>query len=160
MPRIATQSHRVTSQCAGPLDQLSGETAALFVYGSLRFPEVLRTLLDRVPPSTTATARGWRVAALRDHVHPVLVPAAGYANGLLLTGLTSTEWATLDAFENDLYHLHRLPLDKERSGWAYVCHDDADALPHDWDIAEFADRELAAYVKRCQEWRDWYESQV
>ncbi|ONI87973.1 hypothetical protein ALI22I_19660 [Saccharothrix sp. ALI-22-I] len=150
----------MTSQRAGRLDQLSGETAPLFVYGSLRFPEVLHTLLDRVPPSTVASAEGWRVAALRDHVYPVLVPAAGHADGLLLTGLTSTEWATLDAFENDLYHLHRLPLDNERTGWAYVCHDEADALPHDWDVAKFADRELALYVERCREWRRWYESQT
>ncbi|MCC8247662.1 gamma-glutamylcyclotransferase family protein [Saccharothrix luteola] len=150
----------MTSQRAGRLGQISGEAATLFVYGSLRFPDVLRTLLDRVPPSTMATAKGWRVAALRDHVYPVLVPAAGQANGMLLAGLTSTEWATLDAFENDLYQLRRLPLDGERSGWAYVSHDEAEALPHDWDIANFADRELAAYVERCREWRSWYESQA
>lgn len=160
MPRIATHSHPVTSQRAGRLDQLSGETAPLFVYGSLRFPEVLHTLLDRVPPSTPAMAHGWRIAALRDHVYPVLVPASGHAAGLLLTGLTSTEWATLDAFENDVYQLHCLALDQERTGWAYVCHDETDALPHGWDVANFADRELTAYLERCREWRSWYESRA
>jgi hypothetical protein len=32
----------------------------VFVYGSLLAPEVLRALLDRVPPARAATLAGWR----------------------------------------------------------------------------------------------------
>jgi gamma-glutamylcyclotransferase (GGCT)/AIG2-like uncharacterized protein YtfP len=134
--------------------------APLFVYGSLRFQEVLLALLDRVPASAPAQASGWRVAALRDHVYPGLVAADGTATGLLLVDLTDAEWRTLDAFENDLYGLHRLPLDDDRSGWAYVCQDEAEVLAQDWDAAAFVNGELGIYVQRCREWREWHESKT
>jgi hypothetical protein len=72
--------------------------------------------------------------------------------------LTEPEWRTVDAFENDLYELCRLPLDGSRSGWSYVCHDDSAVLPYDWDAVAFADRELDEYVERCRQWRSWHES--
>jgi len=72
--------------------------------------------------------------------------------------LTESEWRPVDAFENDLYELHCLSLDDRRSGWSYVCHDESEVLPHDWNAETFADRELGTYVERCQEWRSWYES--
>lgn len=158
MPHTATHSPPTTSQSGGRLDQLSAETASLFVYGSLRFPDVLLALLDRVPTSTPAQASGWRAAALRGYAYPALVPASGSADGLLLTGLTADEWRILDDFENDLYQLHRLPLDGDREGWAYVSEGDAAVLPHDWNARHFTQHDLTAYVERCREWRQEYEA--
>jgi len=65
MPHIATPSPPPTSQPAGRLARLSGEMAPLFVYGSLRFPEVLVALLDRVP---SAHPPAQRVGASRRRV--------------------------------------------------------------------------------------------
>jgi gamma-glutamylcyclotransferase (GGCT)/AIG2-like uncharacterized protein YtfP len=115
-------------------------------------------LLDRVPASTPATVTGWRVAALRGLVYPALVPAAGTVSGRVLTGLTPTEWQTLDAFENDLYDLRLLALDDGRQAWAYVIDQHADVLPHDWDTDAFTRAELTAYVGRCRRWRRWYDN--
>ena len=45
---------------------LPPDPGALFAYGTLRFPEVLRELLGRVPELTEGTVADWRVAALTD----------------------------------------------------------------------------------------------
>lgn len=152
MPNSATPQHR-----RGRLDQMTDEPAALFAYGTLRFPDVLRTLLDRVPANSPATVDGWRVAALRERVYPVLVPATTTANGLLLTGLSRAEWETVDAFEDPLYGLERLQMSDGRHGWAYVSSDDPAVLPRDWDISSFTRDDLPAYIERCRRWRQRYE---
>jgi len=130
---------------------------ALFAYGTLRFPDVLRTLLDRVPSSSPSSVSGWRVAALRERVYPALVPAEGTANGLVLTGLSRTEWHTLDAFEDDLYDLRLLTLNDARHAWAYVTGPTPAVLPDDWDIDAFGRDALSGYLERCRRWRKRYE---
>lgn len=159
MRHTGNHSPRPISSPCGRLDLLSEEPAALFVYGSLRFPEVLHVLLDRVPVNQPAAVAGWRVAALRDHVYPALVPADTKAVGHLLTDLSRAEWHVLDAFEDDLYDLERLTLDDEHHGWAYVSDANAAVLPEDWSAAEFANRELRSYVERCRRWRRWFDQQ-
>jgi gamma-glutamylcyclotransferase (GGCT)/AIG2-like uncharacterized protein YtfP len=159
MRHTGNHSLRPISSPCGRLDLLSEEPAALFVYGSLRFPEVLRMLLDRVPANRPAAVTGWRVAALRDHVYPALVPADTNATGQLLTDLSRAEWHVLDAFEDNLYDLACLTLDDGHHGWAYVSDANAVVLPADWNAAEFMNRELRAYVERCRRWRHWYEQQ-
>jgi gamma-glutamylcyclotransferase (GGCT)/AIG2-like uncharacterized protein YtfP len=149
-----------TSRPSSRLAHLSEEPAALFAYGTLRFPDVLQTLLDRVPSTAPATVTGWRVAALRERVYPVLVPAATTANGLVLTDLSRTEWHTLDAFEDPLYTLQQLSLNDGHHAWAYATEHDPAVLPHDWDINRFTHDELASYIERCQRWRRRYEQQT
>lgn len=81
----------------------------LFTYGTLLFPEVLRALLGRVPQSQSASAAGWRVAALANRSYPGLVEAPGeISHGRLLTGLSSDEWRLLDNFEDRRYELRRI----------------------------------------------------
>ncbi|MGW4215175.1 gamma-glutamylcyclotransferase family protein [Lentzea sp. NPDC004789] len=138
---------------ATAVNRLASQPDALFVYGSLTFREVLKILLGRVPELTDAKAPGWRVAALRDRPFPVLVPGAGTAKGVLVSGLTTTEWRILDAFEAPSYELRELALDVGR-GWAYVAGARADAewgvLPRDWERSTF---DLCSYLERCAEWR-------
>jgi gamma-glutamylcyclotransferase (GGCT)/AIG2-like uncharacterized protein YtfP len=86
-------------------------TDGLFVYGSLRFPEILEILLGRVPPLAPAAVTGWRVRALPGVTYPGLVADPGTtAEGVLITGLTEAELRILDAFEDDLYEPAVLPL--------------------------------------------------
>ncbi|SRR6266545_574497 len=129
---------------------------ALFVYGSLLFPEVIHVLLGRVPASTPAAVVGWRVAALPGRVYPALVAGEALARGQLVTDLTSAEWRLLDAFEDDVYELRRITLTDGGHGWAYVCADHTDAAAHDWDINTFEHDHLIDYLKRCAAWRRRY----
>jgi hypothetical protein len=122
----------------------------------LLFPDVLFTLLDRVPPRTQATVLGWRVAALQGRPYPVLVPGEGYAHGQLITELTANEWHLLDAFEDPVYDLRRITLTDSRHGWTYACLDIGQALPENWDIAQFVRQHLRTYLDSCAAWRRRY----
>jgi gamma-glutamylcyclotransferase (GGCT)/AIG2-like uncharacterized protein YtfP len=133
---------------------------ALFVYGSLQFPEVLFALIDRVPDHEPATAKGWRVATLPGRVYPGLVPADATAKGYLLTGLTPGEWRVLDAFEDPVYELVRVALTTGRHGWAYACNPGTEVGPDDWSPEDFQARHLPAYITRCEAWRRRYEDQA
>jgi gamma-glutamylcyclotransferase (GGCT)/AIG2-like uncharacterized protein YtfP len=157
MPHTVSRSHQATSQPSGQRDRLSVDPDALFVYGSLLFPEVLRALLDRVPDSTTATVVGWRVAALLDRVYPALIPGDQAVAGRLLTGLSTNEWRIIDAFEDNVYELRRLALVDERHGWAYICQSVAGTTSDGWNADDFASRHLADYVANCVAWRKRYE---
>src|SRR4051812_46856021 len=100
MPHTEPRSPRPTSPNSGRPDRLSVDPEALFVYGSLQFPDVLFTLIDRVPDHSAAAARGWRVTALPGRVCPGLGAGEGTARGCLIGGLSTEEWRTLDAFED------------------------------------------------------------
>ena len=100
---------------------LPPDPGALFAYGTLRFPEVLRELLGRVPELTEGTVADWRVAALTDRTYPGLIRAPGAtAAGVLITGLAGGEWQLLDRYEDDDYGIEQLTLTDQRDAITYV----------------------------------------
>src|SRR4029450_4584705 len=123
---------------------LPPDPGALFAYGTLRFHEVLRELLGRVPELTEGTLADWRGApatgpapprlvraprgagpggatALTDRTYPGLIRAPGAtASGVLITGLTDAEWQLLDRYEDDDYGIEQLTLTDQRNAVTYV----------------------------------------
>ena len=82
-----------------------------FVYGSLMAPEVLRSLLGRVPAQTRATVRGYHRFNVVDRVYPALFVSADRderVEGSVLRGLSRRELAVLDWFEDEAYTLTRV----------------------------------------------------
>ncbi|GAA3225488.1 gamma-glutamylcyclotransferase family protein [Actinocorallia longicatena] len=127
----------------------------LFVYGTLRFPDVLSALLGRVPVMSPGRVEGWRVAALAGRVYPGLVRAEGAAaEGVVLSGLSEDELVVLHAYEDVEYDIAVLDLTDGRPALAYLWK--GEALAADWDVAGFATTELAAYVPGCAEWRSTF----
>ena len=159
MPHTGTRSPQPTSPNSGPRDRLSVDPEALFVYGTLQFPDVLFALIDRVPDHEPAAAEGWRVTTLPERVYPGLIAGEGIARGFLLTRLTTEEWRVLDAFEDPVYALTRIDLTDGRHGWGYVCNPDAHVGTADWSAEDFETRHLPAYIERCAAWRRRYEQQ-
>ncbi|MFC0040444.1 gamma-glutamylcyclotransferase family protein [Actinomadura rayongensis] len=150
MPRSAP---RPGPSRSGRPDGLSAEPEALFVYGTLQFPDVLKALIGRVPGLEPAALAGWRAAALPGRIYPGLVSAAGTVHGVLLSGLTLAEWRILDAFEGPEYDRRPVLLLDGRSAWVYVYSLEAEVGDDDWSSAAFVARHLPAYVERCADWR-------
>jgi gamma-glutamylcyclotransferase (GGCT)/AIG2-like uncharacterized protein YtfP len=77
----------------------------LFVYGTLRDPDILGAVIGRpAPRSRTGWAVGCRAVYFPGQVYPALVAAPGeVAEGLLLDDLGAGELAALDRFEGELY---------------------------------------------------------
>ncbi|SNY89422.1 Gamma-glutamyl cyclotransferase, AIG2-like [Nocardia amikacinitolerans] len=163
----------------GRLARVSTTEHALFVYGTLQFPEVLHQLIGRCPDLSPAELTGWRAAALPGRLYPGLVAdARATVRGALLSGLSAGEWAVLDAFEDDEYDLRPVDFDATvradtgvRSSrhrpedpdltasaryapgavWTYVW--TADVTPRDWRAEEFAAEHLSAFATSCAGWR-------
>lgn len=79
----------------------------LFVYGTLRDPELLAAVLGRrVDPRAVAaaTAPGFRTVHYPGRPYPALIRVPGAAaEGLLLLGLSRLERQVLDAYEGEEY---------------------------------------------------------
>jgi gamma-glutamylcyclotransferase (GGCT)/AIG2-like uncharacterized protein YtfP len=156
VPRTGRHLPPTSSARPGQRDRLSAGPEALFVYGTLRFPDVLHALLDRQPAMSPARVAGWRAVTLAGRPYPALVPSPDVkdqAEGLLLEGIQPDEWRILDDFEDDVYDLVPLNLLDGRTGWSYVCRDHEGATEARWDFDSFAQQELAMYVDRCRAWR-------
>ncbi|MET9731990.1 gamma-glutamylcyclotransferase family protein [Streptomyces sp. NPDC006458] len=149
MTQMTTRTTSVP-ETLGRRDRLSQGPNLLFAYGTLQFDDVLKALLGRVPERASASAPGYRAAALEGCVYPGLVVRAfgGSAPGVVLTDLSNEEWRILDAFEDERYNLQEVTLSNGTRGWAYVWPGDGVRV-EDWDAEEFAAQHLSAYAARC-----------
>jgi gamma-glutamylcyclotransferase (GGCT)/AIG2-like uncharacterized protein YtfP len=86
----------------------------LFVYGTLRDPDLLAGVLARplsADAMLPAAAPGFRAVHYPNRTYPALVRAPGAsADGLVLTDLTAFERDLLDAFEGTEYRRQIVPV--------------------------------------------------
>jgi gamma-glutamylcyclotransferase (GGCT)/AIG2-like uncharacterized protein YtfP len=137
----------------------SAEPRALFVYGTLMLPHVVRAL--------TGTSLAGGPARLRDHaryavhgeVYPAVVARAGAStSGVLLEGVGPQALAILDRFEGPLYERVRTVIELDsgvRPAHVYVIargerHRLSDRA---WDPEAFARLHLHRYVDGCRRFR-------
>ena len=129
-----------------------------FVYGSLMAPEVLSSLLGRVPPRAPACVRGFHRYHIRDRVYPAIArhEDGGRVDGHLLSSLTSRELAVLDWFEDEAYVMRPVRVELADGATAettaYV-YEDTRNLHGTWDYDEFrtrAPRRLPRRVRRVR----------
>ena len=96
----------------------------LFVYGTLRDPELLGAVLGRPATGLAAAAPGFAAVNYPGRIYPALVRRPGAATaGLVLTDLTPFELDLLDAFEGAEYRREILPvmIDEElHEAFAYL----------------------------------------
>ena len=119
----------------------------LFVYGTLRDPELLDAVLGRPARSLAAAAPGFAAVHYPARLYPALVRRPGQAAaGLVLTDLTPFELDLLDAFEGEEYHRSIVPvvIDEElHEAFAYL---PAATIPPDapgWTLANWQARHKA-----------------
>lgn len=159
MSPIENLSSRAGSKPSGLTGRLSVGPQALFVYGSLTFPEVLRAVIGRVPTLEPAVVTGWRRVALSGRPYPALVPGDGEVKGYRIPDLRAEEWRAVDAFEDPVYAFTRLDLDAGRTGWAYTCEASEEGTS-EWDIGHFHAELLTDYLTRCANWRTRYDGRL
>lgn len=116
----------------------------LFVYGTLRDPELLSGVLGRplkAGAMLTAAAPGFAAVHYPGRIYPALVRQPGAAApGLVLTDLTPFERDLLDAFEGDEYRREIIPVvlgEELHETFAYL---PAIAIPADapkWSLADW-----------------------
>jgi len=86
----------------------------LFVYGTLRDPDLLSAVLGRpLRPGETlrAVAPGFRATHYPNRIYPALIRApGGLAEGFVLLGLSHFEWDLLDGWVGGEYRCGIVPV--------------------------------------------------
>jgi gamma-glutamylcyclotransferase (GGCT)/AIG2-like uncharacterized protein YtfP len=88
----------------------------LFAYGTLMFPQVIRTVINRVPKGIPAVARGYARLEVIGQAFPGLVEdetEGATVKGLLYENLSEAEWADLNEFEDTFYVLTEIAVDRD-----------------------------------------------
>ncbi|VEU33607.1 unnamed protein product [Pseudo-nitzschia multistriata] len=116
-----------------------------FVYGTLMSPEVLRTLIGRVPSIEDRPAYlpwGYSRHPVSGRVFPAVIENASdkdRVKGLLLSGITDEELEVFDWFEADEYERRSLPVsllgpEAGSPGGGGSCESDATEVEVDADV--------------------------
>jgi gamma-glutamylcyclotransferase (GGCT)/AIG2-like uncharacterized protein YtfP len=89
----------------------------LFVYGTLKDPEIQQHLVGRTIPGTPDRLRGYRSHNLLNY--PTALPdSAGWVHGLVLS-ITPQEMMRFDEYEGMAYERVRICLDSGTEAWMY-----------------------------------------
>ena len=131
-------------------DMKNDRTQPLFVYGTLLFDEIVRSLIGRTPAFRPATALGYEARMLRGVSYPGLVAVqGGRTEGLVFDDLSLTEWVALDEYEDDFYTVTEIEVLMEgglsASALAYLV-EGSMATPMIWTPAWFRSRHLSAFL--------------
>jgi gamma-glutamylcyclotransferase (GGCT)/AIG2-like uncharacterized protein YtfP len=128
---------------------LSPAALPLFVYGTLRDPQLLSTVLGRpLRPGGQHVARapGWKAVQYPGRIYPALVRAPGVvAEGLLLIDLSPFELDLLDVFEGVEYRRGIVAAMVEEELFeagaylpaAYLPTIEVPAPHHDWSLSRW-----------------------
>ncbi|WVZ78641.1 hypothetical protein U9M48_026321 [Paspalum notatum var. saurae] len=116
----------------------------VFVYGSLMADEVVRAILNRVPPAVPAILPDYHRFSIKGRIYPAILPVQSKrVAGLVITGVTEEELQVLDAFEDVEYTRTRVEVSLTDSSEkmladAYVWSDAEDPdLYGEWDFEEW-----------------------
>ncbi|XP_004501215.2 AIG2-like protein D [Cicer arietinum] len=127
----------------------------VFVYGSLLADEVVRALLNRVPPSAPATLPDFHRFKIKGRVYPAILPVQSKnVTGRVLLGISGLELHILDEFEDveyirtDVQVSFLEPNSQNLPVQAYVWSNpnDPDLYSH-WDFEEWKNVHMNDFVK-------------
>eukprot|EP00977_Amphora_coffeiformis_P006023 scaffold1294_cov167-Amphora_coffeaeformis.AAC.4 len=150
---------------------ISSSSRSLFVYGTLMAPEVMQTLVSRLPPCRPATLAGYSRHPVAGYAFPGIVASEKIKDsaarqtsvpGLLFTDLTHDELAILDWFEDREYTRTQVSVtstttsdqeDSRAMTQVYVWTNPLSELHVDrtWDYERFRRDHLSDYLVRVVE---------
>ena len=87
----------------------------LFAYGSLMFPEIIRSVIGRVPEGRPAIIQGYRRLVVAGESFPGMIKVGESderVEGLLYMDITSEEWKRIIAFEDEFYELTEVAVSR------------------------------------------------
>jgi len=128
----------------------------LFVYGTLRDPELMATVAGPGPyDKADALLQDYRVVPLKDDVVPLIVRANGVAKGVVWSGLKPSQIKRLDAYEGAFgYKLAEIDVISDgdtKSVHAYMPPDTAVADAGDWFLHDWHRHYQRASVLAAEE---------
>ncbi len=129
----------------------------LFCYGSLEFPEVMRSVTGHTFAAKPARLRDFARYRVRDGEYPGLVPEPGACtDGTLYREVDAASREALDRFEGGLYERQTLEVEL-RDGRRAIAHvyvvvaaRRSELTGEPWDKARFGREHLEAFLRRIR----------
>ena len=126
---------------------------ALFCYGTLQSPLVMKAVTGTAYDGTEATLREWARYRVEQTEYPgIIVESGATVSGKLYWGIDEDAFVQLDAFEGDKYKRRLVPITLPdgtvQDAWAYVFKDDClHLLSSDpWDFDRFMQNGLERFI--------------
>ena len=152
-----------TSRSIATTTMKMSATRSVFVYGTLMAPEVMQTMLARVPPAPLACVlKGYSRHPVQDAPFPAIIPQSNLrVDGLLYRHLTPEDVQALDFFEDEGQEYQRIDVQvhdasdetKVYEAQAYLWHKPHQALDttRAWDFDHFRETQLRSYLRHVVE---------
>lgn len=135
----------------------------LFVYGSLMFDEVIRSLIGRVPSKKAAYAWDCERLKICDRVYPALKLLGKkstnnntFVSGYIYTGIKEEEYRIIDKFEDERYQINAV----NTSVGEALCYSSTGCefqYCGVWDPDEFKGKYFENYISMCENFALEYE---
>lgn len=126
----------------------------IFVYGSLLADDVVRVLLNRVPPYSPAVLNSFHRFSIKGRVYPAILPVENQkVTGKVLIGITPPELYILDSFEDVEYERKTVDVylkdsSEKLQAETYIWSDKSDPNLHgDWDFEEWQRLHKEEFIK-------------
>ncbi|KAK4558830.1 hypothetical protein RGQ29_008188 [Quercus rubra] len=126
----------------------------VFVYGSLLADDVVKVLLKRVPPSSSAILHSFHRFSIKGRVYPAILPVENKkVTGKVLFGITNPELDILDTFEDVEYERRTVEVSlmdssEKLQAHTYVWSDKNDPnLYGVWDFEEWKPVHMNDFIK-------------
>ena len=138
------------------MTEIPDHRATLFAYGTLMFPDVIRSVIGRVPASRSGVIKGYRRLEVAGESFPGLVKGDDESvEGLVYLEISKEEWDCLTAFEDDFHELQQVTVDCLGTGvraLAYIVPPSRKSLLSDkaWNPDAFREKHLAGFADRKQ----------
>jgi gamma-glutamylcyclotransferase (GGCT)/AIG2-like uncharacterized protein YtfP len=96
-------------------------TENLFVYGTLKDPQIQKKVLGRRVEGTMDRLPDYKKSTIRlsGRQFPIVKPAAGQSVEGLVIGVTPPELTQIDHYEGQTYQRQKVTLASGRSAWVY-----------------------------------------
>jgi gamma-glutamylcyclotransferase (GGCT)/AIG2-like uncharacterized protein YtfP len=126
----------------------------LFVYGTLMFPAVIKSVIGRIPDNRSAFIKGYRRLEVAGELFPGLIRENDESvEGIVYVNITRDEWERLTSFEDDFYELQEVTVDclgTKVSALAYVVPPSRKSVLSDkvWNPDFFRENHLSGFP--CQ----------
>lgn len=95
----------------------------LFVYGTLKDPNVRKEVIGRVVEGHQDTLKGYKKSEIKIHdkVYPIVVPCSDPGSSVkgLVFPVTPDELKLVDKYETDAYQRQKVVLRSRKSAWVY-----------------------------------------
>eukprot|EP01137_Pigoraptor_chileana_P020132 Opistho-2@82101 len=115
---------------------------ALFVYGTLMYPEVIRKVIGRVPEFQSAVVEGYHRFKIDRREYPAIAPTEGASVSGFIVRVSQEEAAKLDHYEGHEYVKVAVACRTdvgvvEATAYAWALTESVDLLHGTWEPREF-----------------------